>query len=76
MLRLISNKQATVKLDSGQFYLVEQGTIDTKLIPCNMAEEFKVKDLQVTISGYTKRAIAAGTESCCTETLVITGISR
>lgn len=38
--RTIMDKQATVKLVNAKFCIVEQGAIDTKLIPCNLPKEF------------------------------------
>ena len=38
--RQIVNKQATIKLTNTQFYIVENGAIDTKLIPCNLTQQF------------------------------------
>lgn len=75
--RQIVNKQATIrKLPSGLFYIVEQGTIDTKLNPCNLTTDFQVDNLQVTISGDVKATIQGGPGPCCTENLVITKITR
>lgn len=74
--RVIVNKAATVKLTSGQFYIIEQGTIDTKLIPCNLSQEFQVADLQVIISGDVKAIPQPAMGPCCTENLVITKITR
>ena len=53
-VRQITNGQATVKAAGEKFYIVEQGTIDTKLNPCSLAQEFQVDNLQVTISGDVK----------------------
>ncbi len=72
--RLI-DKQATIKLSGTTFYMYEQGTIDTRLIPCNLPQDFKVNDLQVKISGYTKQSKEGGA-ICCTEILFITKITR
>ena len=74
--RQIINKQASVKLTNGQFYIVEQGTIDTKLIPCNLTQDFQVDNLQVTISGDVKATAQGGSYSCCSENFVISKIVR
>ena len=74
--RQIINKQASIKLANGQFYIVEQGTIDTKLIPCNLTQEFQVDNLQVTISGDIKATAQGGPAPCCSENFVITKIVR
>jgi len=75
-VRQITNAQATVKASGGKFYIVEQGTIDTKLNPCTLAQEFQVDNLQVTISGDVKLTSYAVGEPCCTDNFVITKISR
>lgn len=75
-VRQITNKQATIKSAGGKFYIIEQGTIDTKLNPCNLTHEFQVDNLQVTISGDVKATVQGGPEPCCTENFVITKISR
>lgn len=45
--RQIINKQATIRqLPSGLFYIVEQATIDTKLIPCNLPIDFQIDNIK------------------------------
>lgn len=76
-VRQVLNKQATVKQQStGLFYIIEQGTIDTKLNPCNLTPEFQIDNLLVTISGDIKSTIQGGPSPCCTENFVITKITR
>jgi hypothetical protein len=74
--RLLVNKQATVKAVGSQFYIVEEGTIDTKLNPCNLTQEFKIHDLQVTVSGDVKATVQEPLKPCCTENFIITKISK
>jgi hypothetical protein len=77
--RVIANKKAVVKLTAmavEPVYLVEEGTIDSRLIPCNFPMEFYQHDLQVTINGEVKATQQAGTGPCCAENFVITSISR
>lgn len=57
-------------------YLVEEGTIDTRLIPCNFPMEFYQNDLQVNISGEVKSTQQIGSAPCCAENFVIKEISR
>ncbi len=75
--RLIENKQAVIKLTAtvDPVYIVEQGSIDTKLIPCNLPLEFFQHDLQVIISGEVKTTDQAG-RPCCQENFLITKITR
>ena len=74
--RVLVNRPATVLQPSdGQFYLIEHGTIDSKLLPCNLATAFKVHNLAVTISGDVKATVQGGPDPCCIEYFVITKIS-
>ena len=77
-VRNIVNKGAVVKINGTIYkaYLYEEGTIDTKLIPCNFPDEFYEDDLRVTISGIVKKAPAFLSNPCCAEYFVITKISR
>jgi len=77
--RQINNRKAVVKLTATYtepVYLVEEGSIDTRLIPCNFPMEFYQSDLQVTISGEVKGTRQTGLAPCCSENFVITKISR
>jgi hypothetical protein len=77
-VRQIVNKQAVIKLTAtaAGVYLVEQGSIDSKLIPCNLPMEFYHNDLLVTISGEVKLTSRVALEPCCSDNFVITKISR
>jgi len=77
-VRQISNKQAVIKLTAtvNPVWIIEQGSIDTKLIPCNFPMEFYQDGLQVIISGEVKSMPQSGPGPCCTENFVITKISR
>ena len=77
-VRQIVNKLATIKSSgtAGKFYIVESGTIDTRLNPCNLAIEFQVNNLQVEISGEVKATVQGGPGLCCIENFVITKISK
>jgi hypothetical protein len=75
-VRQITNAQARVKAAGGKFYILEQGTIDTKLNPCTLAQEFQVDNLQVTISGDVKLTQHGGVGPCCIDNFVITTILR
>ncbi len=72
--RNILNKQASVQLLNDEFYLIEKGTIDIKLLPCILADDFKINNLQVTISGEVKNILIKGV--CCTENFVISKIEK
>jgi hypothetical protein len=75
--RQIIDKPATIRQQpAGIFYIVEQGTIDGQLIPCNLAADFQVDNLLVTISGDVKATVQGGPGPCCTENFVITKITR
>jgi hypothetical protein len=72
--RKILNKEATVELFNNEFYIIEKGTIDTRLLPCSLGEEFKLNNLQVRITGEVKNTIPTGV--CCTENFIINKIIR
>lgn len=56
--RQIINKPATIRQHpGGTFYIVEQGTIDGQLIPCNLTADFQIDNLLVTISGDVKATV-------------------
>lgn len=79
--RKIVAKKATVKLTATAtypVYLVEEGTIDTKLIPCNFPSgvEFYKDGLSVIISGDVKPFFAIDYGPCCSENFVITSIAK
>ncbi len=79
--RTITNKKATVRLTATYLYpvyLVEDGALDTKLIPCDFPVEqgFYQDGLQVTISGQVKNPVQFPGAPCCFENFVITTISR
>jgi len=74
--RQILDKQATIKSVEGKFYIVEQNTIDTKLSPCNLAKNFQVDNLQVTISGDVKATVLDRSAPCCVDNFFITKITR
>lgn len=77
-IKQITNKQAVIEVTGtiNGIYIIEQGTIDTKLIPCNLPIEFVQDNLQVVISGDVKFRPHIVNEPCCIENLVITKISR
>lgn len=75
--RTILNKPATIfKQPNGIFYIVEQGTIDSKLIPCNLPSEFKVDQMQVVISGEVKTSGQPASAPCCTNNFYILKITK
>ena len=75
--RQIINKPATIRQQpGGTFYIVEQGTIDGQLIPCNLTADFQIDNLLVTISGDVKATVQGGPGPCCKENFVITKITR
>lgn len=75
-IREITDQQATVILDGGKFFIIEKGTIDTRLIPCNLEKDFQMPNLQVTISGDVKATTKPVNGPCCTENFVINKIAK
>ena len=76
-VRQIKDKPAVIKVTATVYsvYLVEQGAIDSRLIPCNLPKDFMQHDLQVIVSGDVK-ATQQGPGPCCSENFVVTKISR
>jgi hypothetical protein len=72
--RSILNKQATIQLLNNEWYIIEKGIIDTRLLPCSLADEFKINNLPVTITGEVKNTIPTGI--CCTENFVVNKIEK
>jgi hypothetical protein len=78
-VREVIKKKATVRLTAtavAPVYLVEEGSIDTKLVPCNFPHEFYKDGLTVTISGLVKQTAPGTFGACCYENFVIIDISR
>ncbi len=75
--RQIIDKPASIRQQAdGLFYIIEQGTIDSRLNACNLPTEFQINNLDVTISGEVKATVWGGPGPCCIENFVITKISR
>ncbi len=75
--RTLLNAQATIKKSpDNNFFIIEQGTIDTKLNPCNLQDDFKIDSLQVIVTGNVKRTERFGFGPCCIEDFVISSIRR
>ena len=77
-VRQVINKRAVIKLTATvhPVYLIEEGAIDTKLVPCNFPTELYQDDLQVIISGEVKATPQPSGMPCCFENFVITKITR
>ena len=73
--RKIFNHPATVQSLNGQFYIIEEGTIDTRLLPCFLSATYQVDNLKVIVSGEVKDPVNDG-GPCCTENFQVTKISR
>ncbi len=73
--RQLVNKQATIEIINGQFYIVEPNTIDEKLRPCNLTVDFQINNLQVIVSGNVKATPQIGMP-CCTQNFEITSIRK
>ena len=75
-IREIKNKPATIQSTGDQYYIIEQGTIDSKLKPCSLADDFKINNLKVIVSGDVKETKQAGQSPCCIDNFVITEITK
>jgi len=76
IVRQIDQDSATVKFSNGSYFLYEDGTIDERLLPCSMNDEFKIDNLRVMISGNVKETIQQPGGTCCLAYFEITGISK
>ena len=72
--RTIVNKAASIRLMNNNYFSTEKGTIDTRLFPCRLADEFKIDGLAVIVSGDAKNTLADG--PCCVENFVIRKITK
>lgn len=77
-MRRISDKPATVKVASNNAgaYLVEDNTIDARLLPCNLPAEFLENNLRVMISGEVKNIPNTAGMPCCDEGIILEQIRR
>lgn len=67
--REIVEAVATVHDTGGSFQIIEENTYDTRLLPCNLPDEFKMNKLKVIITG--KTFAVAQTGICCVEKLAL-----
>lgn len=76
--RTITNQKATVWLNDSVIgvNLTEDGTIDTRLIPCNLPRELYIHGLKVIISGEVKTGEPSPTQIAGIENFVITSIKK
>ena len=76
-LRIITNAPATIYLYENQYFITEQNTIDTRLIPCSLPVQFQKDRLMVTISGEVKNyRIQDKIYACCIEKIVLSHIKE
>lgn len=74
----IIDKPAIIKAtgNPGEYFIILQGSIDRRLRPCNLSEEFKINNLSVMVSGLVKGTVQGGPLPCCTYDFTITKISK
>jgi hypothetical protein len=72
--RSIIDKPASIFFANNNYYIIEQSTIDIKLLPCNLPDEFKINGLLIKVSGEVKNLVANG--PCCIDNFVITKITK
>lgn len=75
-VRTVLNAEATIQLLNGEYFIIEKNTIDTRLYPCNLAQEFRIDKLPVIVTGEVKNTIRSGVGPCCTDHFVILKISK
>lgn len=76
--RELKDKRATVKVTATAIgtYLVEEGSIDTKLITCDLPLEFQKNNLEVIINGGVHDMPPVSNFPCCIQSLDITSIRK
>jgi len=75
-VRTIASKMAKVVIVDQKVYLVEEDAIDGKLLPCRIADEFKVDGLSVRISGNVKQTPPVPFTFETTDNFELTNISK
>ncbi len=76
-LRIITNAPATIYLIENQYFITEQNTIDTRLVPCYLPEKFQKDKLSVSISGEVKNyPIRDMIYACCIEKIVLSHVEQ
>ena len=73
-IRYLVNADATIKLIGTEYYLIEQGAINTRLYPCYLAPELRIHNLRVRLDGEVK-ATVNNHQICCVEDLIISKIT-
>ena len=76
IVRQIDQDSATVKYSDGSYFIFEDGTIDERLLPCSMTDEFKIDNLRVLISGNVKETVQISGSPCCLAYFEIISISK
>ena len=74
--RQLINKPATIVSSNGRFLIIEDSTIDERLLPCDLPEEFKIDQLRVIVSGKVKSTLIENSNPCCTAYFEIATITR
>lgn len=74
-IRTLIMQPATIKQEGRLFFIVEDGTIDQKLRPCNLTQDLQVHDLKVVVTGEVKKQLSFSSY-CCVDELLIHKISR
>lgn len=75
-LRVLNDAVVSVHHSNGQFFLVEQFTYDTKLIPCeDLPTEFRVDGLVLRVTGVVKNRAQPAMEPCCTENIILSKVA-
>ena len=77
-IRTITDKKAVIQVTAtvNPAWIIEEGSTDTKLIPCNLPMEFYQNGLQVVISGDVKLTVQDSQAPCCNQSFIITKITR
>lgn len=71
-VRIITRAPASISFFENQYFIIEQNTIDTRLLPCTLPVAFQKEKLAVTISGEVKDyPNGEKVQICCTERIIL-----
>jgi hypothetical protein len=76
VLQSVVDQPAVVIQLGSDYYLIPEGSIDSRYYPCSIPEAFRVNDLPVKITGDIRAKASAGPRPCCDYWIQLFSISR
>lgn len=74
--RQLTDAAAIIKMIDETYFIMEEGTYDERLFPCNLPDKFKKNDLTIKVSGTVYAFASAPPGPVYTNGLVISAISE